>query len=117
MATSQFNATALVAEFKDESLIAELAHLLLAHVDDQLNAVHTAVASSDGPALKSAAHKIKGGMGTFGAADVTKLAFALETLGREGRLDDAPALAARLDEEVRALCDSARSWLAERQPS
>jgi protein-histidine pros-kinase len=114
MPTARFDADALVQEFGDESLIAELAHLLLSHVDDQLGAVHAAVASQNASALKSAAHKIKGGMGTFGATPVVTLAVTLEAMGRDGHLDDAAAVAAQLDQEVRALCDDARSWLASR---
>ncbi len=114
MADATFDADALIAEFGDESLIAELAQLLLSHADDQLAAVHTAIACGDALALKSAAHKIKGGMGTFGAAPVTRLAMQLEALGRDGRLAEAAPLAAQLDGEVRALCSSAREWLARR---
>lgn len=114
MAQARFDADALIAEFGDETLIAELAQLLLQHVDDQLNAVHTAIHSGNAPALKSAAHKIKGGMGTFGASPVVKLAVALEAVGRDGRMAEAPVLAEELNVEVRALCDSARDWLATR---
>jgi HPt (histidine-containing phosphotransfer) domain-containing protein len=111
MPDARFNAEALIVEFGDEGLIAELAQLLLAHVDEQLAAVHAAVAAGSGTALKSAAHKIKGGMGTFGAQAVTSLAMELEAIGRDGRLDGADVLASRLDAEVRALCEEARLWL------
>ena len=114
MAPAAFNATRLIEEFGDETLIVELAQLLLAHVDEQLGAVSSAIETGNAPALKSAAHKIKGGMGTFGAPTVIALASALESLGREGRLDLAPELSSRLREEVIALCDSAREWLASR---
>lgn len=114
MAEARFDADALIAEFGDESLIAELAALLLEHVDDQLNAVNTAIETGNAAALKSAAHKIKGGMGTFGALPVTKLAMALEAIGRDGRMADAPPLASELNREVRALCESARTWLSSR---
>ena len=114
MADARFDADALIAEFGDETLIAELAQLLLDHADEQLGALHAAIADGNASALKSAAHKIKGGMGTFGATAVTKLAMALEAIGRDGRLSDAPPMAAALDAEVRALCESARVWLADR---
>ncbi len=111
MADARFDADALIVEFGDEALVAELAELLLTHVDAQLGAVHTAIAEGNAGALKSAAHKIKGGMGTFGAEPVTSAAVALEQLGREGRLDEARRLAETLETEVRALCASARAWL------
>ncbi len=114
MADARFDAQALIAEFGDESLIAELAQLLLDHANDQLAAIHTAITDGNPSALKSAAHKIKGGMGTFGATPIVTLAMALEALGRDSRLTDAVPLAAELDTEVRALCDSARLWLASR---
>ena len=114
MADTRFDADALIAEFGDEGLVAELAEILLAHADEQIGAVHTAIATGNAGALKSAAHKIKGGVGTFGAAPVTNLAMALEALGREERLVEAPPLAARLDSEMKALCDGARLWLSAR---
>jgi len=115
MAEATFDADVLIAEFGDEVLIAELAQLLLTHVDDQLNAVAAAIESGNGPALKSAAHKIKGGMGTFGASPVVKLATTLEAMGRDDRLEGAAPLAAALSEEIKALCDGARTWLANRR--
>ena len=114
MPTARFDAEALIREFGDEGLIAELAELLLAHVDEQLAAVHSAIAAGSGAGLKSAAHKIKGGIGTFGASAVTSLAMELEVIGRHGQLDGADVLASRLDAEVRALCDQARLWLESR---
>jgi HPt (histidine-containing phosphotransfer) domain-containing protein len=114
MAEAIFDADALIAEFGDEDLIAELAQLLLHQVDDQLNAVYVAIESGNATALKSAAHKIKGGMGTFGASPVIRLAVALEALGRDGRLEHAAPLAAELNDEVRALCEGARRWLETR---
>src|SRR5262245_44742941 len=114
MADSRFDPEALIAEFGDEDLIAELAQLLLEHADAQIGAVHTAIADGNAAALKSAAHKIKGGVGTFGAAPLTKLAFALEELGRDGKVAGAEMLAAQLDSELKALCEGARSWLSAR---
>ena len=114
MADAQFDAAALIREFGDEVLIAELARLLIDHADEQVSAVHDAVASGNAALLKSAAHKIKGGMGTFGALPVTRLAMALEAIGRNGHVNGADILAAQLEGEVRALCDGARAWLAHR---
>lgn len=114
MANARFDAQALISEFGDEGLIADLAQLLLDHAEEQLQAVHAAVASGNAAGLKSAAHKIKGGMGTFGAAPVTALAVQLEALGRDGRMEGTKELAEQLDGEVRALCEGARVWLAGR---
>jgi len=114
MADVLFNASALIAEFGDEALIADLAQTLLDHAEEQLGAVHAAVASGNASALKSAAHKIKGGMGTFTTTSVVGPATALEAIARTGRVSGAEPLATQLDSEVRALCESARVWLASR---
>jgi len=114
MTDAHFNADALFAEYGDESLIEELAVLLLEQADGQLIAVHNAIARGDARSLMAAAHKIKGGMGTFRVTSVTHLALALEALGRNDRLAEAAPLAAQLDRDIRTLCDSARVWLAGR---
>jgi|CXWL01.1.fsa_nt_gi protein-histidine pros-kinase len=111
MAEARFDIDALMSEFDDESLIAELAQLLLDHAGDQLGAVHNAIASGNAPALKSAAHKIKGSIGIFGATSVTNLAMTLENMGRAGNVSEAGTLAAELSHEVRALCEGASAWL------
>lgn len=111
---AQFSADSLMAEFGDEELVAELAALMLEHADAQLASIHTAIADGNAQALKSAAHKIKGGMSTFGVPTVTDRALALENMGRAGTLDGAGPLADELTAEVHAFCESARSWLAAR---
>ena len=88
--------------------------LMLEHADAQLASVHAAIADGNAQALKSAAHKIKGGMSTFGVPPVTDRALALENMGRAGTLEGAAAIADELSVEVRAFCESARAWLAAR---
>ncbi len=111
MAAARFDAKALIAHFGDETLVAELAELLLAHAFNQVDAVHDAIAAGDPLALTSSAHKLKGSLGTFRADSVTVLVIRLESMGRTGVLDGAADLARQLDAEVHALCDSARDWL------
>ena len=66
----------------------------------------------DGPALKAAAHKLKGSIATFGAARAVQLARGLELCGVSGDIDSARASGPELQDEVRALCASAQAWLS-----
>jgi two-component system, sensor histidine kinase and response regulator len=50
--------------------------------------------------VQRAAHAVKGSVGTFGARPARELAARLEGVGREGRLDEAPALLDALEAEL-----------------
>ncbi len=112
MPNARFDADRLIEEFGDEGLLADLAVLLLDQAELQLAAVHQAIASGDAAALRAAAHKIKGGLGSFGADAITRPAEALEALARAGTLTGAAPLAETLAAEVNSLCDGARAWLS-----
>ena len=57
-----------------------------------------------------AAHVFKGSVSNFATAGPTATAFELETVGREGRVADAPAVLARLEREVASLLDQLRAF-------
>ena len=58
------------------------------------------VAGGDRAHLQRAAHAIEGAVGTFGAQSARDLAAHMERAGREGRLDEAPALLGALEGEL-----------------
>ena len=111
--TPIFNGPALLAEYGDEELVAELAQLFLDTAASQMEAIRGAVDRLDAAALKAAAHRLRGALATFGAVSATELSFALESQAATGDLSAAAELAARLDAEMQALCAGAGSWLAE----
>jgi hypothetical protein len=82
----------------------------IAHAEDHLSAIRSAVADGDGPELMAAAHKLKGSALNLGLPQVGAAALELEERGREGRLDGAEAsyrtLAQEMDRAVAALADA-----------
>ena len=78
--------------------------------------IRAAGARGDGDALERSAHKIKGSMGTFGAARATEAALRLETMGREGHLAGTEIHIAELEREVGRLRESLARFSEEGTP-
>ena len=112
--TSQFNSGALLAEYGDEELVADITQLFLDTATSQMQLILSAVTAGDAPALKAAAHRLRGAVATFGAETATELTQSLETMGATNQLNGAGALAERLSRAMQELCDGARAWLQER---
>jgi len=69
----------------------------------QVQSLHTAVAQADAPLLQRSAHTLRGIVGHFGAAPVDTLSRQIELLGAKGTVDQAAALVAQLETELKAL--------------
>lgn len=97
----------LLQEDGEPDLITELIDGFLADLEGRLHAIRRAIAEGDAPALRSAAHSLKGSAGTVGAIGLAQRCGELEALGREGRVDGAGPLlddlAALIPEVTRAL--------------
>lgn len=106
-----FDAVLLLREYGDEGLVRDLARLLVDTAPGQVDAVRHAVAAGDGKALRAAAHKLRGSVAPFGAADAVEMTRTLERMAAEGELSGADALSRALAADVQTLCDSARTWL------
>jgi len=65
--------------------------------------VSEAVAKRDASDLHRAAHKLKGTVSTLGGKSATRVAMALETMGRSGELKDSEAALEQLRREMAAL--------------
>jgi HPt (histidine-containing phosphotransfer) domain-containing protein len=106
-----FDARVLLDEYGDENLVHDLAKLLVETVPVQVDAVRSAVDAGDGPALRAAAHKLRGSIVSFGVPDTTETARRLEALGAAGDLTCAAPLVSVLASDVQSLCASAKAWL------
>lgn len=84
----------------DESLLAEIAGIFIADWPTSLAKLRAAMAAGDAPALRAAAHSVKGAVGNFSAQRAVDAARALEYAGRDGDLAAAPQL---LDATVAAV--------------
>jgi two-component system sensor histidine kinase/response regulator len=108
---AEFDARSLLDEYGDETLVRDLAQLLVDTTPAQLDAVKSAVDAGDGAALRAAAHKLRGSIVSFGAPAAVEAARKLEAMGVAGDLAGAEALSHELASEVRSLRESAKAWL------
>ena len=67
----------------------------------------------DGKALERAAHKLKGSMGSFGAARAAEAALRLEIMGRDGEFAQVEEAGADLEHEVARLREALTTFIKE----
>ena len=87
----------------DESLVQEVLELFRTEAEGLVRDVETAVAAKDALAIKRSAHRLKGALVSLAAGPTTECARALELCGAGGKLDQAPALFAKLQQEMSRL--------------
>ena len=87
----------------DVALVEELVSLFVEDAPEEMEAIRRALQEKSAPALHEAAHKLKGAVGNFGARCAHDLAYSLEGMGRDGALDGAPDVLARLEVEMARL--------------
>ncbi len=75
----------------DRELLDELAATFTAEVPGWITALRAAVSSGDSATLFRVAHGVTGAVGYFKATSVRQAAADLEAIGREGKLEKAPA--------------------------
>jgi HPt (histidine-containing phosphotransfer) domain-containing protein len=68
-----------------------------------LEEVEQAVAAASPQALQHAAHTLKGSVGNFAASSAVAASFALEKMGRQQDLMNAPAALIKLKSEIERL--------------
>jgi two-component system, sensor histidine kinase and response regulator len=76
----------------DEALLREIVGLYFEDEPRLLDEAATALRSRDADLLRRSAHTLKGAVSNFCAPAAWSAAQALESAGRDGRLDDAGAL-------------------------
>jgi PAS domain S-box-containing protein len=94
---------ALVHVGGDAELLREMAAVFLDECPRWLATLRHGVASGDAKMINSAAHPMKGALGTLAAKDAQSAAERLEGLARERRLDNAPAALASVESELARL--------------
>jgi signal transduction histidine kinase/CheY-like chemotaxis protein len=96
-------ATALGRAGGDAAVLREVVGLFLDSCPAQLAALRQAVARRDAPAVRLAAHGLKGAVSTFGAREAVEAAGRLEAMGRAGDLAGADEACAALEEALARL--------------
>lgn len=99
-----FNRARMIARLGgDEALGREIIQVFLDDAPGRLAAIKLAVHQADARALESAAHALKGALGSLAAEPALEVVRELETIGREGTMTDAMAAWRRLENELSAL--------------
>src|SRR5215510_16232609 len=99
-----FDPRVLLDEYGDETLVRDLAKLLVETVPVQVDAVRSAVDAGDSLALRAAAHKLRGSIVSFGVPATVDAARRLEAMGVSGDLGGADELVPQLAADVQSLC-------------
>jgi HPt (histidine-containing phosphotransfer) domain-containing protein len=94
----------------DEELARQLVELFIGECPRMMSEVRDSVANGDADQVRRAAHAFKGSVGNFTDDAPMTTAFALEQTAREGRLDGADALLARLELEVESFVAALRRF-------
>ena len=95
------NEETLLADFAgNRKLLAEVIAVFLDEAVTQIDALHTAVASRNGPAIAAAAHALKGSVGLFSRGRAYEAARALELAARGGDIDQADARCSEIAREL-----------------
>jgi CheY-like chemotaxis protein len=95
----------------DRTALAQLVRIFRADSPKQAARIRKAIRDSDAPALRSAAHAVKGAVSNFAAPAATEAAVRLQRMGDTGHLAGAEGALARLEREIgrvlEALADAA----------
>jgi len=84
----------------DEGILKEIAAISVQSLPGMVDEVRKACAGSSPEALEETAHSLKSAIGNVGARTAHGLAYELEKLGHDGRLDAAPEVFQKLEAEV-----------------
>ncbi len=87
----------------DADLLREIAGIFLEEYPGLMQEIRAAVAQNDPVRLERAAHSLKGSVANFGAREATAAALAMETIGRQNRMSDAPAALRLLEAEFASI--------------
>ena len=77
----------------DRKALAQLVRIFRADSPNQVARIRKAIRESDAPALRSAAHAVKGAVSNFAAASATEAAARLQRMGDTGHLAGAEGCA------------------------
>lgn len=84
----------------DKALLAELVSIFAQSYPRRLIEMREAITAGDANRIERTAHSLKDEVGLFGATIAYSLATALETMGREAQLDNAPHVLQELGREL-----------------
>ncbi len=84
----------------DRALLSELSGIFLEESPGALEEIHRCIDTADAGGLVRAAHKLKGSLVCFGARDASRVAQALEAMGRSNDMTGANSQVTDLSREL-----------------
>lgn len=90
----------------DRELFGNLVLVFIEESSQQMVEIREAIDKADATAAEKAAHATKGTVGNFAAQRAFELAYRLEVLGRERKLNELPEAFAALEYEMHRLRDA-----------
>jgi PAS domain S-box-containing protein len=97
-----------IIEFEgDEDFFLDVLKQFLMNIIKQVKTLHHAIAQGNAEVIRKEGHSIKGGAADLIAAPLSNLAFELEKIGKENRLEEALPALRQLEEEIKHLSDYA----------
>jgi HPt (histidine-containing phosphotransfer) domain-containing protein len=99
---------------QDREILHTISEIFTQQCPHLLGELRAAVEGQDAPAVREAAHALKGNFLTIAASDAASLAAEIERLGREARIEDTPRLLERLQRETERV-QAALSALARKE--
>jgi CheY-like chemotaxis protein len=106
---------ALDAVDGDRELLVSLAALAIEEFPRLMDGIREAVSAGDAPALRFAAHKLKGQLRFFVRTQIADHAYALERQGHDGDLDGVPDSLATLEDAMTRLLADLSAFVAREQ--
>ena len=97
----------------DEEILLDLIETSLESNADLLTALIESVESQDANGVREAAHSLKSSNGQVGATAFAELCLAMEMMGKEGDITEAPALLEKVKVEADKVEKALNSWKKE----
>lgn len=91
---------ALKAMDGDKLLLKELVKEMIEALPKEIKALKESISKRDEVQMQQRAHRLKGALSYFGAKNACSLAYELEQLGMENRINDAVEILMKLEEEL-----------------
>ena len=84
----------------DKGLLRSLVEDFLEDYPQHLEELENLIARNDSAKVERKAHSLKGSIGNFGVGEAYELAYQIETLGKESRLEEAADVLRKLEEQM-----------------
>ena len=97
----------------DKELFKEIADIFIKGLPENTANIRKAIEENNIQEVEHAAHSLKGSIGNFAASTAHEVAYGIERMGKEGRLEEASTALSRLEKELDKLQAAIKAALKE----